>query len=338
VLRFCGWLRERPLLVIPLFLGLYGYGTIDVGDYRVLSAAPLALHPELSRQFLQFSPLAYFLGYPFTSTIGWTWSFAIVMGGGLVGFVTALRHFAAVRYRAHRHDAMLMILATPLLIVLTQYLGKSDLYLVVFLLLLVASGNPVRQVAFSALIVLCHLEMGLLILVSAMFLGIVPWRSAIAGGVVGVLLILGYHQYLLPSPPRSRADMGAGFLSEALDAVMNTPVLHLVFTFGAFWMCVFTAWPLGWRWRAVFVGTLAIASVTLDFTRVFNLVGLPMTIAAVDKVFPPVDDGAGPGAPRWFVALPLLAFVQVHLLSGYVFDSRMPALVGRLLASVGGLN
>ncbi len=325
------------MLVIPLFLGLYGYGTIDINDYRVLSAAPLALHPVPSRQFLHFSPLAYFLGYPFTATIGGTWSFAIVMGGGLVCFAAALRHFAAVRYRAHQHDAMLMILATPLLIVLTQYLGKSDLYLVVFVLLLVASPSPVMQVVFSALIVLCHLEMGLLILVSAMFLGIVPWRGAIAGGVAGVLLMLGYHQSL-PAPPQSRAGMSVGFVSEALEAVMDTPILHLVFTFGAFWMCVLTAWPLGWRWRMVLAGTLVLATVMLDFTRVFNLVGLPMTIAVVDKVFPAAADGAAPGAPRWFIALPLLAFVQVHLLSGYVFDSRVPALVGRLLASVGALN
>ena len=337
-MRFSAWLRDRPLLVIPLFLGLYGYGTIDVSDYRVLSAAPFELHPVPARQFLQFSPLAYFLGYPLTTTVGMTWSFAIVMGGGLVCFAAALRHLAAVRYRAHQHDAMLMILATPLLIVLTQYVGKSDLYLVAFLLLLVASANPAMQVVFSGLIVLCHFEIGLLVLVSAMFLRIVPWRSAIVGGVAGMLLMLGYHHYLLPAPPLSRADMSVGFLSEALGAVINTPILHLVFTFGAFWMCVLTAWPLGWRWRIVFAGTLVLACVTLDFTRVFILVGLPMTIAVVDKVFPAADDGTGPGAPWWFVALPLLAFVQVHLLSGYVFDSRMPGLIGRIFASLSALN
>ena len=331
MLRFCAWLRDRPLLVIPLFLGLYGYGTIDVGDYRTLSAAPLTLHPDPNRQFLQFSPLAYFLGYPFTNTLGTTWSFAIVMGGGLLCFAAALHHLASVRYRAHRQDAMLMLLATPLLIVLTQYVGKSDVYLVVFLLLLVASANPVMQIAFAALMILCHLEMGLLILASAIFLGIVPWRSAIAGGVAGVLLMLGYHQYLLPAPPQSRADMGAGFLSEALGAVMNTPVMHLLFSFGAFWACVFAAWPLGWRWRTVLAGTFMVACVTLDFTRVFILVGLPLTIAVIDKVFP-AGEGGPVAAPRWFAALPLLAFVQVHLLSGYVFDSRIADLIGRILA------
>ena len=34
--------------------------------------------------------------------------------------------------------------------------------------------------------------------------------------------------------------------------------------------------------------------------------------------------------PGWFGVLPLFAFVQVHLLSTYVYDSRMPQLVGRL--------
>ncbi len=335
MLRVCAWLRERPLVVIPLFLALYGYGTIDVGDYHLLSAAPLALHPDPNRQFLQFSPLAYFLGYPFTITLGDTWSFAIVMGGGLLCFAAALHHFAAVRYRAHRHDAMLMLLATPLLIVLTQYVGKSDVFLVVFLLLLAASTKPIAQIAFSALMVLCHLEMGLLILGSAIVLGIVPWRTAIAGGVSGVLLMLGYHQYLLPAPPQSRADMSAAFLSESIGAVMNTPVMHLVFSFGAFWACVFTAWPLDWRWRALLVATFLIACATLDFTRVFILVGLPMTIAVIDKILLTADEAAAVATPHWFTVLPLLAFVQVHLLSGYVFDSRMPELLGRLLASMG---
>lgn len=113
---------------------------------------------------------------------------------------------------------------------------------------------------------------------------------------------------------------------------MATPVLHLVSMFGPFWWCVVTARRLDWRWLLVFVATTVVASATLDFTRVFILVGLPMVIAIVDTFVPRADAaGTGHPTPRWFSALPLFAFFQVHLLSTYVYDSRMPQLVGRLL-------
>jgi len=324
--RFCQSLWNRPLLVIPLFLCLYGYGTIDTEAFRILSAAPLTLHPDTGRQFLQFSPVVYFLGYPFTQVFGATWSFAFVMGGGLVLFAAALRRFAAVRYGDHQRDAMLMVFATPLLIVLTQYLGKSDLFMVSAFLLLVVTPGLAAQIALGAIVVLGHFEMGLLMLTTAIVLGILP-RRAVLGAIAGLLLLYGYHYVLLPAVPQSRATVGTGFLNEALTAVTNTPILHLIFTFGAFWICVLTAWPLSWRWRIVFVGTLGLASVTLDFTRVFTLLALPMIIAVIDGVLSRPADRP----PAWLAILPLLAFVQAHLLSGYVFDSRMPQIVGRVI-------
>jgi hypothetical protein len=334
VQRFCLFLRARPLLVIPMFLAVYGAATIDVSDFRVLSAAPLQLHVEPSRQFLHFSSLPFVLGYPVTSTVGPAWSFWIVMLGGLILCAAALRRCAAVRYGSRQNDAMLMVFATPLMIVLSQYIGKSDPFMVAFLLLLVASTNPLMQVLLAGFVVLSHLEIGLLVLGSAMFLRIVPFRWTTLGAFAGVLLVFGYHNYLLPAPPQSRADMGIEYLSAALDAVLSTPVLHLVSMFGPFWWCVLMARNLDWRWLMVFFATTVVASVTLDFTRVFILVGLPLVIAIVDKVISSADQTAGDhGPPAWFSVLPLFAFVQVHLLSTYVYDSRMPALIGRLFNS-----
>ena len=326
--RFCRLLRDHPRFVIPLFLCAYGVASIDVGDFRVLSAAPLQLHVEPSRQFLHFSPLPFVLGYPVTRAVGPAWAFAIVMLGGLIFSATALRRFVAVRYGTRQNDAMLMVFATPLMIVLSQYIGKSDPFMVAFLLLLAASTNPMVQVLMACLVVLSHLEIGLLVLVSAIFLRIVPFRWTTLGGLAGVLLVLGYHHYLLPAPPQSRADMGVEYLSVAVDAVMRTPVLHLVAMFGPFWLCVLTARHLGWRWLMVFAATTAVASATLDFTRVFILVGLPLVIAIVDNVVMQSNEAATPG---WFSVLPLFAFFQVHLLSTYVYDSRVPQLLGRLL-------
>jgi hypothetical protein len=330
-MRLIRMLRERPMLVMPLFLGLYGFATVDVADYRILSAAPLSLHPDPTHQFLQFSPLAYLLGYPFTATLGATASFVIVMGGGLVLFALALRHFVAHRYGARRNDAMLMLFATPLLIVLTQYIGKSDVFTVSFLLLMASATHPLLQVALGALVIVSHFEMGLVVLASATVLGLLPWRTTIAAAVAGVFLMYGYHYALLPSVPQSRAEMGPLFLSEALDAVMATPVLHVFFTFSGFWICVLMAWPLDWRWRTALAGTAALACGTLDFTRVFNLVGLPVTIVVIDRL---LSHSTEREDPRWLVALPLLPFVQAHLISGYVYDSRIPEFLARMTGTL----
>src|SRR4029450_8880955 len=108
--------------------------------------------------------------------------------------------------------AMLMVFATPLLIVLSQYLGKSDSYMVSFLLLLLASTNPLLQVPLASLVVLSHLEIGLLVLGLAMFLRLVRFRSVILGALAGVLLTLVYHYYLLTSPPQSRAGIAVALL------------------------------------------------------------------------------------------------------------------------------
>ena len=188
------------------------------------------------------------------------------------------------------------------------------------------------QVLLACLVVVSHLEMGLLVLGSAMFLRIVPMRWTTLGALAGVLLVFGYHHYLLPAPPQSRADMGVEYLSASVAAVMATPVLHLMSMFGPFWFCVAMARRLDWRWLTMCFATAVVASATLDFTRVFILVGLPLVIAIVDTVVPrPGAADTDAAMPAWFSVLPLFAFFQVHLLSTYVYDSRLPQLIGRLL-------
>ena len=335
LLRISRALRDRPFLVVLAFLGVYGFATVDVADFAQLSAAPWQLHANPGKQFLQFSPLPFFLGYPLTNTIGASASFAVVMLGGLGLCALALRRLVTSRYGVHSGDAALMFFATPLLIVLTQYIGKSDPYVVAFFLLVVGSPNPVLQSAFGALLVVSHFEIGLLVLGSAAFLRLIRLPSAILGGIAGALLTTGYHYWLLPAVPQSRADIGVALLSEALGAVMATPVLHVVGLFGPFWWCVAKASPVGGRWLVVFVATAAVASVTLDFTRVFTLVGLPLVVSIVDRLVARAEArGADHAAPRWLTVLPLFAFFQMHLISTYVYDSRLPEMVGKVVAYV----
>lgn len=324
-------IRRSPLLVVPLFLLLYGYGTIDVADFYRLSAAPLQLNADAGKQFLHSSPLPYFLGYPITRVFGPRVSYFMVFGAGLLLCGIAAWRLAAVRYAHHRNDAMLMLLATPVLIVMTQYIGKSDPFLVAFVLLLMTVTHPLAQIVCASLVVMSHFEIGLIVLASAAFLQLLPrWATAI-GAAIGAAAVLGYVYYLLPVAPQSRADVAILLVRESLASVATTPVLHALFTFGPFWICVAAVWPMDWRWLVTCAATLLLASVTIDFTRVFTLVGLPLAIVVVDRAVAGLRANAGARPPRWVSALPLLALCQAHLIGRYVYDSRLPELMARLV-------
>ena len=53
-------------------------------------------------------------------------------------------------------------------------------------------------------------------------------------------------------------------------------------------------------------GTALVASITIDFTRVFIIVGLPLAIAVVDRIVMRLKAMANEPAPAWLGAMPLL--------------------------------
>lgn len=324
----------RPLLIVPLFLAIYGYGTIDRDDFFVLSAAPFTLHPDATRQYVQSSPLAYVIGYPFTVTLGPFPSYAVVMLGGVAFFLFALNRFVGIRYGTGRNHAMLMFLATPLLIVVTQYIGKGDPYLMTFFLLLASTSSAMAQIVCACLVVLGHREIGMAVLVSAVCLRVAPARSTALGAAIGLSLMYGYHHYLLAAVPQSRAMVGMVLLTESLDYLMTTPMLHLFSLFGPFWLCVAMAGPLGVRWWSTLLATMVVAAATLDITRVFVQIGLPLMIGVVDRLVVNDDGATVAPPPRWFHLLPFCAFFQLHLVSYAVYHSRVPKLVMRLIEAL----
>lgn len=87
---------------------------------------------------------------------------------------------------------------------------------------------------------------------------------------------------------------------------------------------------MGWRWLLMLAGTALVASITIDFTRVFIIVGLPLAIAVVDRIASRLRTPADEPAPAWLGAMPLLVFVQAHLIGLYVYDSRIVELARRI--------
>jgi hypothetical protein len=325
--RAAQFASRHPSVPVALFVALYGFTITDANEYRAISANPFVLSLGPEYQFLYTSPLTFFLGsyYQHHGVEQWT-SFLIVAGLGLLLFALAVRAWRTSRFAPEdRAAATTILLSSPLLFVIVFWVGKSDVYLLAFFLLLVASESGLTRSILATLMVCCHRELGAAVLIAYLCLDTQPWRSVGAGLLVGELALLAYTQHLLPAPPQSRAEYWLAHRTELFAFLLAHPIWHLVGTLGPFWLL------LAWRRRitireaGVLLGALALAAFAIDFTRIFVIAAAPVLLAVTTDVVAALrrDGGLRLGRARVpAYALWLLMLVQVQLAGPKVFWVR----------------
>jgi hypothetical protein len=175
------------------------------------------------------------------------------------------------------------------------------------------------------LIVLCHRELGGAVVLSYALLHRERLGAILFGGAAAALAVTVYTQVLLSQAPSSRLDYAVLHAGAIWHNVLTHPILHVVFTFGPFWLFVVTRRRFPWAWTAVAGLAFALAAATADFTRVFVIVAAPLLFEIAVQAGTEVVDGGGlvVGARRWSVAaLWPLVFVQLYLAGPKVFWAR----------------
>jgi hypothetical protein len=305
---------------VVAFVIVNGVGTVDFDDFRVLATHPFALHPALGRQFLQSSPLTYLLGAPLAKVVGVTAAYCIV---ALVGLAIAWYGIARwlQRFRASETAIVALVLsATPLLLVLTRWLGKSDAFLLGFYLAF-AALEPSRRFAKSVLVVgmvLAHREIGTIALVGHVVLFRRDFAAIVIGSAIGHGTIFAYHHAVLPSPPESRVAVAERLTAETIDAFVRAPFAHLAVSFNWFWIFLATCRARSDAALWMFIaGIVAAAAFALDYTRVVTLCALPIYLHVGERLASAPDS-----VPRFLRAFPFpLAFVlQFQFELGQVHD------------------
>jgi hypothetical protein len=145
--------------------------------------------------------------------------------------------------------------------------------------------------------------------------------AAIAGGVVGYLIIAAYQYGVLPHPASSRTHIVASRGLEILRAEGSQPISHLLLAFGWFWIFLWR-WLLQadrWRGAAYLAFCFVIMFLTIDSTRDFVMVSTPLVLVIAEWVV--TQDAVGRAmATRW--PMPLLFMVQAQFVnSTHVVDT-----------------
>lgn len=285
------------------FVLLNGVRFTDVADAQRLAAQPFALLADVERQFLHGSPFTFVLAAPAAELLGPWPAWILVTAGGFAVLALALRRFLAAFAPAQRHTILVVLASSPLLLVLTRWIGKSDPYLVGFYLLFITEPRAAVKSSLAAAMVLCHRELASVILVLHLVCARRDVAPLVAGLAAGHGLVLGYWQ-LLPAPPATRAAYAAGHGETILGAVAHAPLVHVAFALNWFWYFLAAN---ARRARDVLpvVAVLGVAALATDYTRVASLCALPIILHVAVRT----PAAALPRAR----AVPLLFLVQFQI-------------------------
>lgn len=313
------------LLMLPALVWLYGWRTIDIVEWRTITAAPFAVSLEPSQQFLYGSPFTFLLGsYYQHHGLSFEDAFVAVHGIGLIFFACALFRCLTSLCSAGGWAAGLIVLAgSPLLFVVLTWIGKSDTYLLAFYLLLVATRSPLTQAMLAVLMIACHRELAVAMLAAHLLL---HGRSlaVAAGAAAGLVGSYAFTHVLLASVPASRLDF---MLENAAGLVRNVaayPLTYLVAALGPFWLYVVRPSALTSARLLVLAMAAVLAAVTFDFTRVFVIVSTPLLLVLTGEVVGELRSGGmlfwghrvGLGVLAW------LAFAQIQVAGAKVLWVR----------------
>jgi hypothetical protein len=317
----------HPWLLAAAFVAVYGIRTTDVPEFQIIASAPFHVGLPPDHQFLYGSPLTFFLGgYYLHHGLPRGAAFAVVQIIGwallVVGFKAALEARVAP---AARGAVTVVLLVSPLLFVLSSFVGKSDTYLLAFVFLLTATESPATSAVLAGLTVLCHRELGGAVLLSYSLLHRKRRAAVLFGGAAAALAVTVYTQVLLSQAPSSRLDYFVLHGGAIWHNILAHPLLHVVFTFGPFWLFVVTRPRFPRTWIAVAALAFLLAAAAADFTRVFVIVAAPLLFEIAAQAGAEIADRGGlvVGAWRWSVeALWPLVFVQLHLAGPKIFWAR----------------
>lgn len=318
-------LYANPAWFMLVFVLVYGVGFADIPDFMRLSAEPFSLLPDISRQFLHSSPLIFFLAHPLTIWLGGNASFSITMFGGLLFAFFCARAFIHYHFGSQEKLAASLFLASPLLLIMISWIGKSDPLLIGFFCLLTMSRHWILVLWWSLLMILAHRDLGVVMLVGYALLFRPNYLALALGAAVGLLMIYGYHHYLLLEPPQTRMEFALGSLPIFIRGVAESPLAHIVLMFGPFWLAIVYLLPgISAREIVVFLLALAAACLSLDFTRVFILAAIPLIFYLVKRmVLLKQEPVASQHIDRLLTFLPLLSLLQAQFYSANIVRDSM---------------
>jgi hypothetical protein len=315
------------MLTLTAWLLLHGLGLNDYTVFGKITAdlSQVAVEPQM--QFLYSSPFMFALG-KLLRPLGQGASFAVAYGCGLVLMCYTFWRWLEVTLPGRSSSALLFLLWSPLLIVTMHWMGKGDPWLLGFYMLHRSSKHRNTHVLWCLLMVLCHREMGtLLVLLECICQRQIRWAS-VPGLVLGHALIWLYHHKILDHVPIGRIGfLGDNWLNIPYDNLTNF-FGFLALSLGSYWIYLFAFAPPKRQEVIALLICFGAALMTLDYTRVFTILALPIILVTLPRGLP--------AAHQWIqrkqalMVACALCLVSTQMVNGQLAFSKAPENLGQI--------
>lgn len=319
-----------PLLLACALVWMCTHG-IAFTDYREFKAlisswTLVTLPPE--KQYLYSSPLMASLGRALAPWLGAAGAYALLSLGGLAFWAWALHRWLLRNVKASTTACWLLVLSTSLPMVLFQWIGKSDAYLLGAWLMLCTTEKRASHAVLAFAMVMSHRELALLILALQAALEVRVRFWAAMGAALGLGVMLAYHHALLNVVPVGRVAYATQSpLSIPMGNMDMWPAM-LACALSWFWLpCLLIGRPPVKEWLLM-AACVGVACMTLDHTRVFSVLSMPLVLASLPRIVARLALMAHGPRRAWHLGILILAVLPSAQLIN--FDVKGPRTIDNI--------
>jgi len=279
--------KTNFILFLVAFMLLHGFNTYNYLEFSILYKDPLSNLPT-PNQTVQESPIQFLIGFLFLSSLQPKLAFFIVQLIGIIylilSFYQMLNHISNKSY----FILFYVIGLSPLIFILFTWFGKTDIFLIgsCFGILSCQRGNN-KLILFHVLIsIFAHIQIAFVHLIFLLYNRIIKPTYFIF--VCYFFCFCLYVFYLNKSGDFvGRLDFFIQNLQGLLVTRIKNPFFSIFSTFGWLWIIIYNVRSTLSKqfWFSVIICFL-ITCGTLDHTRIFSLISLPLVIylCEIDKV------------------------------------------------------
>ena len=288
------WSFQKSIKFLLVFFILYGLSAYHIAEFKQMYLDPFSILPEKS-QWLHESPIQYFIGNALFKNLNWSVAYIFT---NLIGVSAAIMAYVLMlKSREISHSEMFIVLAlSPFFIVVFTFFGKPDTFLIAGCFGMLASHDHYRFLfpIFMLVSVFSHPQITLFYILFFVILQQIKLNF-----MVIISLILSFFLYALYIQEigdfDGRATFIADYVKNLLETQIRQPFFSLFCTFGWLWLpIIFYKKELGFRFIVVSFLCFCITIMTLDHTRVFVLLSVPLlvyisTVVSVTKYATYID-------------------------------------------------
>jgi hypothetical protein len=311
--------KKNILFYLLVFLFLYGIAMYSYTFFKPLSHNPLQLlSPDV--QWIHTSPIQFFIGYPFTKLFGSKLSYIIVQ---MIALILLISNFMIYLKKNNLtlKKVFPIIILTPLLLILTSWFGKPDLFLIAGYLMILNAHNKFYLLLIATIItIFSHPQISFFYIIFTIIL--FPSKIDLKKGILSI--IIGYSIYFIYilslGEYVGKTEYIVSNLYDIFISNITNPLSHIALTLNWLWLVIIMSYKeIDKKYFVVIFIALGVSFGTLDFTRVFTLLSFPSLLYLIKN-----EDIIYENSNKLYMILPM-GFISLFQLQvkqyGEVVDS-----------------